>query len=106
MLKQMMVILLVAFSGKVMAQAILSEQEVSVEPKEMKEFKQDIFELERSLAILQLAKASTEEVAELRQTLLTQQERLDILMNVMFLLLVSLILMAWKLGALKKRQLP
>ncbi|BFM50631.1 hypothetical protein THO17_27940 [Marinomonas sp. THO17] len=89
-----------------MAQAILSEQEVSVEPKEMKEFKQDIFELERSLAILQLAKASTEEVAELRQTLLTQQERLDILMNVMFLLLVSLILMAWKLGALKKRQLP
>lgn len=87
-----------------MAQDKLSEQPTAVEEKKITELKQDVFELERSLAILQLAKASTEEVSHLQQRLIAQQERQGILMNIMFLLLVGLILMAWKLRALSKQQ--
>ena len=87
-----------------MAQAKPSEQVVAGEQDKIVALEQDVFELERSLAILQLAKASTDEVSHLQQQLIVQQERQDILMNVVFLLVVSLVLMAWKLRALSKQQ--
>ncbi|WP_394181705.1 hypothetical protein [Marinomonas posidonica] len=89
MLKQVFWLVIIMLSQTVMAQSQLINEPLS-------SLDQTVFELERSNAILQLSKASSEELNALRDEVTTVRDKVDFLSNLLFLLVVALLILGWR----------
>ena len=89
MLKQVFWVVIIMLSQAVMAQAQSTNEPSS-------SLDQTVFELERSNAILQLSKASSEELNALRYEMVAVSDQVDVLSNLMFLLVVAFCVLGWR----------
>lgn len=89
MLKQVFLLMLIMMPSALMAQSQVTEEASS-------SLDRTVFELERSNAILQLSKASSEDLNALRDEAMVIGENVDFLLNLVFLLVVALLVLAWR----------
>ncbi|RBO84662.1 hypothetical protein [Marinomonas aquiplantarum] len=89
MLKQVFWVVIIMLSQAVMAQAQSTNEPSS-------SLDQTVFELERSNAILQLSKASSEELNALRDEMVAVSDQVDVLSNLLFLLVVAFCVLGWR----------
>ncbi|WP_041651396.1 hypothetical protein [Marinomonas posidonica] len=89
MLKQVFLLMLIMMPSALMAQSQVTEEASS-------SLDRTVFELERSNAILQLSKASSEDLNALRDEAMVIGENVDFLLNLVFLLVVALLVLGWR----------